>query len=69
MDSLLLEGAWSINEIILKLSPWKPFFEPAFDKLTTIAIWIQLHNLLVEFWDGGTLETIMNQLGTPPPKG
>lgn len=28
------------------------------------AIWVQFHNLPVEFWEGETLETIAGQLGT-----
>lgn len=49
--------------IILQLSSWRPFFEPAFTKLTTAAIWVQLHNLPIEFWSGDTLETITGHLG------
>lgn len=64
MQSLLLDGPWSVNGIILQLSPWKPFFEPTFAKLSSAAIWIQLHNLPVEFWEGETLEAIANQFGT-----
>lgn len=61
---LLEEGPWSINGIILQLSPWKPYFELAFAKLTIAAIWVQFHNLPVEFWGCETLETIASQLGT-----
>ncbi|XP_039134837.1 uncharacterized protein At4g02000-like [Dioscorea cayenensis subsp. rotundata] len=64
MQHLLLDGPWSVNGIILQQSPWKPFFEPTFAKLSIAAIWLQLHNLPVEFWDGETLETIANQFGT-----
>ncbi|XP_039134872.1 uncharacterized protein LOC120272174 [Dioscorea cayenensis subsp. rotundata] len=64
MQCLLLDGPWSVNGIILQLSPWKPFFEPTFAKLSSAAIWIQLHNLPVEFWEGETLEAIANQFGT-----
>ncbi|XP_039123512.1 uncharacterized protein LOC120260138 [Dioscorea cayenensis subsp. rotundata] len=63
MQHLLSDGPWTINGIILQLSPWKPYFEPSFTKLTTAAIWIQLHNLPIEFWSGDTLETITNHLG------
>lgn len=63
LQRLLSEGPWTINGIILQLSPWHPFFEPTFTKLTTAAIWIQLHNLPIEFWSGDTLETISSHLG------
>ncbi|XP_039120948.1 uncharacterized protein LOC120257557 [Dioscorea cayenensis subsp. rotundata] len=63
MQKLLHDGPWSINGIILQLSPWKPFFEPAFAKLNSAAIWVQLHNLPVDFWDGDTLETLTSHIG------
>lgn len=49
IQHLLLNGPWSVNGIILQLFPWKPFFEPTFAKLSTAAIWVQFHNLTVEF--------------------
>ncbi|XP_039123445.1 uncharacterized protein LOC120260068 [Dioscorea cayenensis subsp. rotundata] len=63
LQRLLSEGPWTINGIILQLSPWRQFFEPTFTKLMTAAIWIQLHNLPIEFWSGDTLETITGHLG------
>ncbi|XP_039118901.1 uncharacterized protein LOC120255061 [Dioscorea cayenensis subsp. rotundata] len=62
LQRLLSEGPWTINGIILQLSPWRPYFEPSFTKLTTAAIWIQLHNLPIEFWSGDTLETVSSHL-------
>ncbi|XP_039141982.1 uncharacterized protein LOC120279183 [Dioscorea cayenensis subsp. rotundata] len=63
LKHLLCDGPWSINGIILQLSPWEPFFEPAFAKLSTAAVWVQLHNLPVEFWDGNSLEMVTAHLG------
>lgn len=40
VQHLLLDGPWSINGIILQLSPSQLFFEPLFAKLTTAAIWV-----------------------------
>lgn len=63
MQRLLFEGPWAVNSNILQLGPWQPFFEPAFMKLSTAAIWIQLYNFPVEFWDGESLESISSLLG------
>lgn len=63
MQRLLLDGPWSINGLILQLSAWQPFFEPVHAKLDTAAIWVQLHNLPVDFWDGETLEIITSHMG------
>ncbi|XP_039136996.1 uncharacterized protein LOC120274516 [Dioscorea cayenensis subsp. rotundata] len=62
-QKILFDGPWAVNGAILQLAPWKPFFEPAFTKLSSAVIWVQLHNLPVEFWDGETLETISSSLG------
>ncbi|XP_039130817.1 uncharacterized protein LOC120267186 [Dioscorea cayenensis subsp. rotundata] len=48
MQKLLQDGPWSIN---------------AFAKLNTAAIWVQLHNLPVDFWDGDSLESLTAHLG------
>lgn len=63
MQHLLTNVPWSINGIILQLSPWQPFLELPFAKLNTAAIWVQLQNLHVEFWDGDSLETITSHIG------
>lgn len=62
MQKLLADGPWSLNGLLLQLSSWQPFFEHAFTKLTYAAIWVQLHDLQVEFWDGESLETITAHL-------
>lgn len=63
MHHLLQEGPWTINGIILQLTPWRPFFEPALSKINTAAIWVQLHNLPVELWHGEMLDSITSHLG------
>ncbi|XP_039113739.1 uncharacterized protein LOC120249304 [Dioscorea cayenensis subsp. rotundata] len=63
MHLLMFEGPWAVNGIVLQLASWQPFFEPAFTKLSTATIWIQLHNLPIELWDGESLETISGLFG------
>lgn len=63
MHKILFEGPWTVNGIILQLAQWQPFFEPVFTKLTTAAVWVQLHNLPVEFWEAESLEKISTCLG------
>lgn len=63
IQRLLTDGPWSLNGLTLQLTPWQPFFEPAFAKLTSGVIWVQLHNLPVELWDGESLDTIIAHLG------
>lgn len=49
--------------LTLQLAPWQPFFETTFAKLSSAAMWVQLHNLPIEMWDGETLETVTAHLG------
>lgn len=39
------------------------FFEPAFTKLNSTAIWIQLHNFPADFWEAETLDSITAHIG------
>lgn len=63
MQRILFEGPWTVNGVTLQMAPWHPYFEPAFAKMNTAAIWIQLHNLPVDFWDGESLDTITSHFG------
>lgn len=47
-----------MNGLTLQLVPWQPFFQPSYTKLTKAMVWIQLHNLPVELWDGESLESL-----------
>lgn len=60
---LIFNGPRIVNEHVMQLTPWQPNFQPAFACLTMVAVWIQLHHLLVELWEGGILETISAQFG------
>lgn len=52
-----------ISGMVLQLTPWKNHFQPAFEKLHLAAVWVQLHHLLIEFWDAEVLEIIGEQFG------
>lgn len=62
-QQLLFGGPWTVNGLTLQLVPWQPYFEPAHTKLTRAIVWLQLHNLPVELWDGESLETITEPIG------
>lgn len=39
-QKLMYDGPWTVNGATLQLVPWKPFFEPAFAKLSTVVVWV-----------------------------
>lgn len=63
VDSLLHEGPWTINGMVLQLIPWRLNFQASFEKLDTDALWIQFHHLLIEFWTIVLLESLSSQFG------
>ncbi|KAM0943006.1 putative transcription factor interactor and regulator CCHC(Zn) family [Dioscorea sansibarensis] len=62
-NRLLWEGPWTVARRILQLSPWRESFQPAFEKLTVAAVWIQLYHLPIELWNGDILEMVAFQFG------
>lgn len=60
---LLWEGPWTIDGRILQLSPWRESFQPAFEKLSSAAVWIQLHHVPMELWGIELLESIASHFG------
>lgn len=62
-NCLLWDGPWSVAERIPQLSPWKESFQPAFERLSTAAIWVQIYHLLIELWGGDILELVASQFG------
>lgn len=59
MQNIMFNGPWTVNGLVLRLSMWHAFYQPIHAKLSTAAIWIQLHHLPVEFMEGEILETIV----------
>lgn len=66
MQKLRFDGPWVVNGVTLQLAPLQPYFEPTFYKLSATVIWLQLHNLPVEFWDRDSLETVASHIGRLP---
>lgn len=48
---------------MLQLTPWKNHFQPVFEKLHLVAVWVQLHHLPIEYWDAEILELVGEQFG------
>ncbi|KAJ0963233.1 hypothetical protein J5N97_028355 [Dioscorea zingiberensis] len=52
-----------LNGLILHLIPWRPHFQPAFERLSTATIWIQLHHLPWDYWNLTSMESIASFFG------
>lgn len=62
-QKIVFRGPWNVIGITLHISLWKPYFEPASTKVSKAMVWVQLHNLPVEFWEGEALDSITEPIG------
>ena len=62
--SVLEKGPWFIGENFLSIRPWEPSFKPSTASVTSIAMWIRLNELLIEYYETQTLKQIGSTIGT-----
>ncbi|XP_015940125.1 uncharacterized protein At4g02000-like [Arachis duranensis] len=63
LDFVLTGGPWRIFYHYLAISPWKPNFNPVEAAVDTIAAWVQLPDLAIEYYDEEMLKKIENVIG------
>ena len=63
-DRILKGGPWFIGEHFLSLRPWVLDFRPSEASVNTVAVWVRLPELLVEYYDKESLLLIGHALGT-----
>jgi hypothetical protein len=64
MDSVLMNGPYTIRGMPLLLKEWKPGFDMKKDMLRTLPIWVKLPKLPLDLWGNG-LDKIGSALGKP----
>nr|POE70182.1 hypothetical protein CFP56_61084 [Quercus suber] len=57
-DHVLHEGPWFIGEHFLAIMPWEPYFKASKAKLSSVAVWVRIPELLIEFYDASVLKEI-----------
>ncbi|GAV60254.1 LOW QUALITY PROTEIN: DUF4283 domain-containing protein, partial [Cephalotus follicularis] len=62
---VLTGGSWLIFGHCPLVQPWKPNFKPASVVLSSIAVWVRLHELPLEFYDEYLLFSIRSLVGKP----
>ena len=48
-DAVLRRGPWFLGEHFLSLRPWEPNFKPKTANISTVAVWIRLNGLPIEY--------------------
>lgn len=62
---VLLDGPWKIFDHYLVIQRWKPDFYPTVEKISTMAVWVRLPGLPIEYFRKDILRTILDCVGTP----
>ena len=63
MNSVLEKGPWFIGGHVLSIRPWEPFFKPAMANVSSIAVWVRLHQLPLELYEAKVLKQIGDVIG------
>lgn len=50
-DKVLRNGPWFIGEHFLSIRPWEPNFKPSTTNVSSIAVWIRLNELSIEYYE------------------
>nr|POE55166.1 hypothetical protein CFP56_02168 [Quercus suber] len=50
-ENVLRKGPWFIGGHFLSIRPWEPNFHPATTNVSTVAVWIRLNELPIEYYN------------------
>ena len=54
--AVLRKGPWFVGEHFLSIRPWEPNFKPSTAKVSSIAIWVRLYELPIEYYNAEALQ-------------
>ena len=60
---MLKKGLWFIGEHFLSIRPWEPYFKPSSANVSSVAVWIRLNELPIEFYNAEALYQIGKAIG------
>ena len=61
-EAVLRNGPWFIRENFSSIRPWKPNFKPAKANIFSVAIWVRLDELSIEYYHIEALQLIGNSI-------
>lgn len=62
-EAVLKTGPWFIGDHFLSIRPWEPDFKPALANVSSIAVWIRLNELPIEYYNAKALCLIGKAIG------
>ncbi|KAJ4829965.1 hypothetical protein Tsubulata_036068 [Turnera subulata] len=60
---VLTDGPWMLFGHYLTVEPWRPQFDPAGHKVTSVVAWVQLPGLSCEYYDRPLLKAVCDEIG------
>ncbi|XP_050264033.1 uncharacterized protein LOC126708275 [Quercus robur] len=63
LETVLKRGHWFIGEHFLSIRKWEANFKPSEALVTSMAVWVRLNELPIEYYDAGVLREIGQALG------
>lgn len=63
-DKVLKGGPWFVGEHFLAIKPWEPYFKASEATLSSVAVWVKLPELPIEFYDLAVLKDIGRAIGS-----
>ena len=63
VENVLKKGPWFIGDHFLSLRPWESDFKPDSASVSSIAIWIRLSGLPIEYYNAKALQHIGKVVG------
>ena len=63
-DTILIKDPWFIGEHFLSIRPWEANFRPEEDNIASVAVWVRLPRLPIEYYDVEALKEIGQAIGT-----
>ena len=62
-ENILRKGLWFIGDHFLSIRLWEPDFIPALASVSSIAMWIRLNELPIEYYNAEALQLIGKAIG------
>ena len=62
-EAVLKKGLWFISEHFLSIRPWELYFKPSSANISSVAVWIRLNELPIEFYNAEALYQIGKAIG------
>ena len=62
-ENILRKGLWFIGDHFLSIRLWEPNFKPALASVSSIAMWIRLNELPIEYYNAEALQLIGKAIG------